>query len=181
MSWARLVDESCVIKTHVVDKNLAVVVAAYIYHKQVTAGPDEEPLANLKVHPIDGPIFLDEPGMVLAERSIREVVVDGLKVHIPSQDWATILASLRLIPETVYKDDSFFVVMARFFCLVLSHSQRRSMIAGMEAQQELAEAEAVVDNARFLQAMQKAQAKGAGVVSARAKRLQDIVSGKKGN
>lgn len=180
--WARLIDKSCVFKAHVIHKDFAVVVAAYLYNKQLLLSSDER-LANLVVEPFDNahPIFLDEPGMVLAERSIREVGFSGLKVHIPSQDWATILASLKLLPPTTYRDTVFYIVEARFFCLVLSNSHRQAMIAGMEEQLQAAEAEAVVDNARFLAALQKAQSKGAAVVSARAKKLQDIASGKKGN
>lgn len=99
--------------------------------------------------PDDG-FFLDVPGAYMIGRRHREVVLDGFRVVVPSQDWSSILADVKLAPERRFSDGtSYYKLHGLAWCLVLTAPLRELLVAGMEAQLADADREGDEDDKEF--------------------------------
>ena len=133
---------------------------------------------------LENTVGLDLPGMMMATRTLRTVVVDGLTVSIPSQDWSNILSNIKL--EAVRKFSSgveYYKVHDRFYCLTLSIEQRNMLVEAMEAQSEVAEIEADADDSRLAEAINEINAKVGRklILNTKVEAINQAAEGKKGS
>lgn len=181
-NWRILADQAWYWKGHFVPAALLADLEADLNQRAAEMGPHtdgpEKPIFQINTPGPEDGIFIDLPGMVSTKRRIREVVVHGLRVAVPSQDWTTILSEAKLAKERVFASGAkYYKLHARFWALVLTPEQRRDLIAGMEAQLPDAEREGEEDN----QALAGALKDLPGVKCARADAVNAANEGKKKN
>lgn len=170
--WKRLHDETWSWKGHIVHDDLIDALEQELDSRSVAEG-----LSPVFTRETQTGTGIDLPGMIWTGRSYRSLDVEGLKFTVPSQDWSSILAQLKLAACREFADGTaYYKIHSRFHCIVFSQAQRDAVVAGMEAQLEEAEAEADHDNQRFAEAVRKMNEDKIVVVSARA----EAIDGKKG-
>jgi hypothetical protein len=147
-AWRILYDNAHYWKAHFVPASLLPQLTAELADRAIKQGPlhfDGETVEGpqLEIRDVEDNqgFFYDEPGMVYAHRRIREVRLDGFPVAVPSEDWDTMLSTVKLAPLRHFADGSpYYKLHAwRIWCMVMTPEQRNALIAGMEAQ--LADAE----------------------------------------
>lgn len=175
--WLYLLDPSWTWKTHVVPEALVEGLRQDFAarHPECADGFQEEPV------PAEG-AFWDLPGMIWTGRSYREVEVDGLKLTVPSQDWASLVFELKLRTVRVFPTGEQYYKLHHWRnpCFVFTPAQRDALIAALEAQQDAADAEAEQDNKRFLAGIDEINKDGVKVVSARAEMIREAQKGSAG-
>jgi hypothetical protein len=173
--WKWLSDATYHWKGHVVNDDLVHVIEGDLYDRAKGAGHD----STFVIQDQTDEVYFDLPGMCLIERAHRTIDLDGLQLRIPSQDFETVLAQVRLLEErqaTVGDETlTYYKLHGWRFCIVLSVAERERLIGEMECQREAAEVEGDADNQRFVKALD-----GLPVVSARAEAIKRSVAGNEG-
>lgn len=171
--WLRVVDENWVWKPHLVSERVVKLLKQDFLVREKRA-----PKLRKSVQET---VMVDLPGMIWTGRTYRHVDVDGLKFQVPSQDWASILFELKLLPRRAFANGvAYYKLHQRFFAIVLTAEQHAALVQGMEAQLEAAEVEAEHDNKRFCEAIAEINKDGTKVVSMRAAMIQEAQKGPEG-
>jgi hypothetical protein len=169
-NWKALVDASYQWKPHVGLDYLLDGVEQDLQDRDTGHEPNLHK-ENLPTHKTAGrnEIHMDLPGMLMLNRKVREVEVDGLFICMPSQDWTNLLARFKLEKVRRFSDGTeYYKIHDRYYCLVLTVGQRNSLVAQMEAQKADADAEGEEDDRRFVEALDKVE----GVISAKAEKIK---------
>lgn len=104
---------------------------------------------------------IDLPGMIMIDRHMRSLTIEGLEISIPSEDWANFLNMLHLLPERKFQSgEAYYKLHGYLRCLVLSPEHRQQMIAAMVGQLEDAEKEAEEDLQRFTAKLEEVNQQG---------------------
>ncbi len=162
--WKWLTDETWHWKGHVVSEDLVHPIEGELYDRGVA---DDAAPTFLIVDQTDEVCF-DLPGMMMTTRKLRTIDLNGLNLVIPSADFESILAQVRLLElrEVVAGDEKlpYYKLHGWRFCIVLSPTERTTLITAMEAQLAEVEVEAEDDRRRFAEGLKGIP----GLVSARA-------------
>lgn len=182
-SWRILADKAHFWKGHFVPIDLLgkleddLVLRAKSVERPDSERPDAAPRAPdfvVSEPTAEEGFFVDHPGMVMLGRRIREVLLDGFRVAVPSQDWVTILADIRLAAERQFGDGTlYYKIHGLAWCLVLTPELRDALITGMEAQLADAEREGDEDDEEFARRINRANEHFGGkmIVSKRAEAI----------
>jgi len=173
-NWKWLQDETHIWKAHVVSANLIPDLELELLERAETEAKEQGTPIFTTLSVKDNVVGLDLPGMIMKDRSIRTVDIDGLTLEMPSQDWESLLAEVKLLQKRVFASGlGYYKIHAHFYCLVLTPEQRNIMIKAMEAQLAEAAVEGEADDKRFADGLRKlneelAEKGGAQIISARA-------------
>jgi len=79
-------------------------------------------------------VVIDLPGMVMVDRPMEQVEIDGFTLAMPSQDFDWFLDELyRLAPERSFKDGTkYHKIHGWVVCFVMSPDQKARMLEKME-------------------------------------------------
>ena len=164
-------DESGQWKGHVVSDALAAKLKT-----ELTQRSKEQPEFQEKDLTPDDEVFFDLPGICLAERSMRHLTVDGMTMHVPSQDLDSVLYDLRLLQPRTFADGTpYYKLHGWRFCVVFTPEEREAMLTAMEAQREEANREADADDKRFVETINQINERAGrtAVMSAKANALSN--------
>ena len=169
MSWKFLIDHRLFWKPHIVQDSLVEDLEEDLERRSSemeTLEFDEKVIDTAE---------LDLPGMICTTRSVRVLDVDGFRLEIPSQDFASFQYDFETAPVRKFDSGKEYVKIHGWrFCFVVTPAQRQSVLAQMVSQAEEAEAEAKADNDKFVKAIDEIN-QNAGrtvVLSARAELLK---------
>lgn len=171
--WIVLKDPTWTWKAHVVPEQLAEGIRRDFSERH----PDVVAIAgNLQSLPLEGgETWWDMPGMIWTGRTYRSVEVDGLKLVVPSQDWASAIFELKLREPRTCPTGEKYVKLHHWaaHCVVLTPEQRDALVRAMEAQLGEAEREAEFDDREFARRIDEINRDGVRVVSARAEAIKN--------
>jgi hypothetical protein len=177
MTWKCLSDQTWHWKKHVVSDDLVHAIEGELYDRAVAEGVTT---CTFVIEDQIDDCFFDLPGMCLQVRAMRRLDLKGLRIEIPSEDFADILAEVRLLPERSVgagtETLTYYKLHGWRYCIVLSTAERKLLVEAMEAQAVEAEAEAEVDRQRFVKALEGMP----NVVSARAEAIKKANAGNAG-
>lgn len=113
--------------------------------------------------------FIDNPGMILQDRSHEVLEVDGFLLTIPSEDFRYFYESLKKKTERTFNDGrKYFKIHGWLHCVVFTPEQRDACLALMEARLPEAEKRSKADTDRFKAAINEINKDGVKVISAKA-------------
>jgi hypothetical protein len=172
--WYKAVDKSGTWKPHVLSKAMSFALADDLCKRS----PDTD-LVDAEAPPH---ILVDVPGMILMNRAIRSVEVDGLTIKVPATDWMYVMSSLSLLRKRFFADGTeYYKLHQDTYVLVLTPDQRKSLLLAMEAQMKEAVAAGDADNKRFQNAINAINKDKTQIVSARVEAMNQADKGIKGS
>ena len=141
--------------------------------KQYVHSISSKPEERLKTLQETKEIFLDCPGMVMADRSIQSFYFYGLKVSIPSHDFGLFLENLEEQDIEIGRNGvEMYKLKGWLEGLVLTPQLRQDLLEKMCEIYPEAEKLADQENAEFCRRIKDAQNKGAKVISLKAEMLK---------
>jgi hypothetical protein len=109
---------------------------------------------------------VDQPGMIMADRTYQTLEIDGFKLTIPSQDWEYFLRELEYGRRRKFASGTeYYKIHGWLNCVVFTVDQRDRVLAEMKARLPAIKIVAQKEDQEFLRRIREINSDGVKVVT----------------